>query len=157
MAACVSHCIDGDQRAGQFEALEQQRDSSVSFDFTSSPVGQARPLAGPPSQTICTVRGPWRRVAAARVLPSTAMTLAIMVAQGFDPVWETGLEEIRIERVDHVALSVSCAGMPALVGQETAQKVEPFIAPEFWFFDEILHAAQRRAPPSTTSRISGQR
>lgn len=60
---------------------------------------------------------------------------------GLNPACEAGLEEFRVERVDDVVERVVRRNA-SLVGQETAQKIEP--APEPGF-DEIIHAAQRRA------------
>ena len=60
------------------------------------------------------------------------------VAQALDPGQETGLEQVRVERVDHVVERVVRRD-PALVGQEPAQKIKPLLTPQ---------RRSRRNPPS---------
>ncbi len=83
------------------------------------------------------------RMAAPRGLAIDGDDLGIAVAQGLDPACEASLEEVGIERVDHVVERVVRRDA-ALVGQETAQKVEALLTPQLRL-DEIVHAAQRRA------------
>ena len=66
-----------------------------------------------------------------------------LLAQRLDPAGEAGLEQLRVERVDHVVERV-VGRNAALVGQETPQEVEPLFAPQP-DLDEILHARQRGA------------
>ena len=63
-----------------------------------------------------------------------------MIAQRLDPVGKAGLEQLRVEPIDHVVEGV-VGRQAALVGQETPQEIEPLLAPQPDFY-EILHAGQ---------------
>jgi hypothetical protein len=69
--------------------------------------------------------------------------LRVAVAQGFHPIGEAGLEQVRVEPVDHVVEGVMGGNAP-LVGQETAQERQPLLPPQLRLH-EVVHAAQRCA------------
>ena len=82
-------------------------------------------------------------MAAARRLAVDGDDVRITIAQGLDPGGETGLEQIGIERIDHVIQRVM-RRQAALKGQEPPKKTKPLVAPKP-DLDKILHAAERRA------------
>jgi len=83
------------------------------------------------------------RMGSSRRLAVNGNDVGRVLAQGFDPVGKTGLEQFRVEPVDHVIERVMGRNT-ALVGQETSQKIKPLFAPQL-DFHEILHARQRGA------------
>ena len=68
------------------------------------------------------------RMAAPRGLAVDGDDVGVAVAQALDPGRETAIEQLGVERVDHVVERV-VGRQPALVRQETPQKIQPLLAP----------------------------
>lgn len=65
------------------------------------------------------------------------------LTQAFHPGGKALLEQVRVQRVDHVVQGVVSRNVP-LIGKKPTQKLQPQIPPKA-DFHEILHAAQRGA------------
>ncbi len=82
-------------------------------------------------------------VTSSRCLAVHRDDIGLTIAQGIDPVHEAGLEELTIERIDHVVKRIVGRKSP-LVREKPPQEIQPLIPPQT-YLDKIVHAAQRRA------------
>jgi hypothetical protein len=81
-------------------------------------------------------------VAAARRLAIDGDEFRLVGAQSLDPCHEAALEQLRVERIDHVIQSV-VRGDAVGVGQEAAQEGRLLLAPGL-HLDEVVGAGQGR-------------
>ena len=139
------HGIDGDQRAGQFQPFQQKRNSDDLIGlFIDRLLTKDKALTGcPGGDQMQRLAAPAPPMGPPRCLAINGNDVGRMLVQGFDPVGKAGLEQLRVEPVDHVIERV-VGRDAALVGQETSQKIKPLFAPQL-DFHEILHARQRGA------------
>ena len=139
-----AHRIDGDDRSGQVELLQQQRNGS---DFVGLFLGRLLPqhqsLAGRPGGH--QVQG----FAAFATVVHASRGLAVdcdqfrerRVTQFVNPGQEAGLEQLRIDRGEHVTESVM-ARDAARVRQEAAKERQVLLAPKRGFH-EIIRSGDR--------------
>ena len=141
----TAHGVDRDQRAGQFQPLEQCRDCSDFIGlFFARLLAEHEPLARRPG------RHQMQRVLALAFVMSPARGLAIdgddvriASAQALHPGDEALREGFGWQGVDHIVECVM-GGDAVLQGQEAAQKIELFVGPAL-DLDEIIGPGHRRA------------
>ncbi len=139
----AAHGVDGDERAGQLEPLEQQRDG---IDLVRLAVDRLLPehqaLAARPG------RDEMQRMAAARPGPTRGLAVdrhdvRRALAQLRDPGGEAGGEELRRQRVHHIVERV-VRGDAARERQQPPQKAELLPSPAR-DLHEVLRPGQRAA------------
>lgn len=141
--ALAADRIDGDERAGQFEAFEQERNGVNLVALAADGLlSQHQPLAARPG------RDQMQRVGLA--LPCPPRRLAVdgddvgfAVAQRLHPGGEAVGKQRRRQRVHHVVERV-VGGDAVLEGQQPAQKIQLAPPPAF-DLDEILRPRKRPA------------
>ena len=140
----AAHGVDRDQSAGQRQALQQQWDrlDLVGFPGHGLLTQHQTLAAGPSGHEVQRLAPLGAGMAAARGLAVDGDNVGLHLAQRLHPRHEAGLEQLGIERVDHVVQRV--VGRDAVPeGQEPAQERQLLAAPQPCL-DKVVRPGQGR-------------
>ena len=143
--ALRAHRIDRHQGAGQDQPFQQQRDRRdlVRLGINGLLAQHQALTAGPGRDEMKRFTSFGTSMRTPRCLAINRDDVGCVLTQPFDPGAETRLEDLRVQRVDHVVQRVM-RGYAMLVNQEPPQKVQPLSTPQR-DLDKIIHAGQRPA------------
>lgn len=129
-AALGADGVDGDQGPFERQPLQKQRDGADLVRLARDRLlAEHQPLArGPSRDEMQGLAALAAGVAATRGLAVDRDQVGLRLAQAFHPGREAALEQIRIERREHVAEGIM-ARHAAPVGQEAAQQAQLLLAP----------------------------